>query len=413
MEAQFIMMPMTRPGIVVLLDRPDERGLVVSAYADMTVQDGFHRYVEQNLENLAAEAAKLLSGADARKALEENLDVIREAIRTEYDPTAAGMAIFSGASTKLRHVMNLEFPVENRLVIDEEPFVLPLLERWYGEPPYLVALFDSNEAQLFEARHGRSEPLDNLSRADAGQEVQRDKPRFTHKKRFAATHHERLQGTEDAPLFRELAEAVREHWREGNFAGLILLGKPQYTGPLRGLLPKEIEAVVAGGAAHPMTAQPDEIADDASRLAFDWEARREQEILSELNERWKENHLVANGPTDVLDALQQGRATRILLGTRRDIPGAQCLDCGYRFGAPVGVCPYCQGRCRNVSAVQDIMRLSMRHAVPISLFRAADNNPLDRAGGLAAFVRAPANWAPNDQLARASEGHESSAPQGG
>src|SRR4051812_33982587 len=123
MEAEFIMMPMTRPGIEMLLDRAEGPGLVVSAYTDMTVQDGFHRYVEQNLQNLAAEAAKLLSEADAGKVFEENLDVIREAIRREYAPPAAGMAIFPGTASGLRQVMNLEFRVENRLVIDEEPFV--------------------------------------------------------------------------------------------------------------------------------------------------------------------------------------------------------------------------------------------------------------------------------------------------
>jgi peptide subunit release factor 1 (eRF1) len=399
------MVILTRPGIEILLDRPGESGLVVSAYADMRVQDGFHRYVRQHLDNLAAGAARLVGEARARKELEQSLEVVREAARDNVDPSARGLAVFAGISRGLRQVMPLEYPVENRLVIDEEPFILPLMERWYGEPPYLAALFDSNQAHLFEARYGRSEPLGDLVRDDACQDIQRDKPRFTYKKRFAATRHERLQGTEDAPFFREVARTIADHWKDQDFAGLILLGKPQHTSAVRGQLPRELESLVVGEASHPLATPPDELADDAARLAAEWESRREREILTELNERRKENHLVATGPTDVLDAVQQGRAVQVLLGARRDVPGAHCPDCGYHFGAPVGVCPYCQGRCRTVNAVQDIMRLAIRHGIAVHLFRIpADRDPLQRCGGIAALLRAPAHWAPNSRLADATEG---------
>jgi hypothetical protein len=110
----------------------------------------------------------------------------------------------------------------------------------------------------------------------------------------------------------------------------------------------------------------------------------------------------------VLDALQQGRAVQVLLGARRDVPGAHCPDCGYRFGAPVGVCPYCNGRCRPVNAVQDVMRLAMRHGIAVHLFRyPPDRDPIQRSGGIAALLRAPANWAPNARTAGAAEGRSS------
>src|SRR5205823_1991433 len=173
------------------------------------------------------------------------------------------------------------------------------------------------------------------------------------------------------------------------------------------LLPKELDIPIVGEAAHAMyAALPDDLTEDVSRLVNDWQAEQERQILAELSERWKRDHLVANGATEVLDALQQGRAAQVLIGTRRDIPGAHCMDCGYRFGAPVMACPYCQGRCRNVNAVQDIMRLAMRHWVPVHLFRVpAPSDPLEPAGGVAALLRAAANWAPNAEVARASEGH--------
>ena len=316
------MMPITRQQVEILLDTPDQRDYVVSAYADLTVRDGFKRYLEQSLNHQAKSADAALARAPARKDLDANINVIREAVQVELNSEARGLAVFSSVARGLREVIPLEFPVENHLVIDEEPFLLPLLERWYCEPAFLIALFNDNEAHLYERHHGRPEPVRDLEREDATQDIQRDKPRFTYKKRFTATRHERLHGTEDSPFLRELSDAIAERWKEGDFAGLVLLGKPQDTAALRKVLPKTLDAVVVGEATHAMTGNTDDLNDAVSRLVDDWQSERQRQVLAEFHERLKEKHLVANGATEVLDALQQGRATQILFGTRRDIPGA-------------------------------------------------------------------------------------------
>src|SRR5262249_42541751 len=72
-EAHSIMMPMTRQQVEILLDTPNQRDYVVSAYADMTVQDGFNRYVDRYLKNQARAAGEALAAAEARKDLDANL----------------------------------------------------------------------------------------------------------------------------------------------------------------------------------------------------------------------------------------------------------------------------------------------------------------------------------------------------
>jgi peptide subunit release factor 1 (eRF1) len=239
-----------------------------------------------------------------------------------------------------------------------------------------------------------------------GQDIQRDKPRFTFKKRFAQTRHERLFGMENDRFLKAVAEAVREHWQGEDFAGLILLGQPAITGPLRKLLHREVAEAVVAEAAHAMTAEPEDLTADVAPLIARAGAEREAAALAELRERCKEKHRVALGATDVLDALQQGRATSILVGNQADIPGARCTSCNYRLGAPVRSCPYCGGTTRAVNAVQDILVMAMRHGVPVLLVcrPSAKEDPLAPANGVAALLRAEANWAPDHAAAAASEG---------
>ncbi len=397
------MMPITRRDIEILLDTPDRRDYVVSAFVDRRVQDGFHRYIDVQLRNQAREANQALSEAKARKALEANIEAILRAV-DGADSAAKGLAVYSGVERKLFHVVSLDFPVENQLVIDEEPFVLPLLERWYGDPNYLVAVVDSRHAHLFEVHTGVAEEVKGIDRDIP--EMQRDKPRFTYKKRFSQTHHERLQSLDNDEFFKEIAGVIADHWKTGAFTGLILLGQPPATAALRRLLSKDLNGSVVEEHAQTMTSRPEDVADDVTRVMERWREIQRSEILGELQERWKRNHLVADGPTAVLDALQQGRATRVVIGPRRDLGGARCNDCGYRFGAPVGTCAYCQSPTRTVNAVQEILRMALRHRVPVFLFeRGLTEDPLARAGGVAALLRAEANWAPDASTAQATQGH--------
>jgi len=397
------MQPIKRQQVEILLDTPAQHDYVVSAYVDMTVRDGFERDPGRFLKNQARAAGVALAEAAARKDLDANIEVIRDAVQHEASPTARGLAVFSSVARGLRHVIPLEFPVENSLVIDEEPFLLPLLERWYCDPSFLIVLFNENEAHFFEWNHDHPEPVRDLERGDVAQQIQRDKPRFSFKKRFAATRHERLHATEDAQFLHELSDAIAGRANESGFDGLVLLGQSQETAALRRLLPKNLEALVVVEAPHTMSGGVDDLDDVVRRFLDDWQIEHQRQFLAELKERWKENHLVANGATEVLDALQQGRAAQVLLGTRRDMPGARCPDCDYRFGAPVAVCPYCQSRCQNVNAAQDILRLAVRHRVPVAVFRVpAKEDPLEPVGGVAALLRAGDNWSTRAKVSQES-----------
>jgi hypothetical protein len=387
------MMPMTRRDLEILLDSPDRRDYVVSAYVDLRVKDGFRRDVDVTLRNLAREASEALSEAKARKSLEANLEPISRAALTA-DSGARGLAAFSGAERGLFHAVALDFPVETRLVIDEEPFLLPLLENWYGTPRYLVARIDSRELDLFEAHSGVTEPVETVRREIP--EFQRDKPRFTYKKRMAQAWHERLHSLDEDEFFKHAAEIIAQSYNNGaGFRGLILMGQPPITAAARRQLPKPVEQAVIDERPIAKRDKPDDVGEEVSGVLHAWHERRTRELLDELAQRWKEHHHVADGPTDVLDALQQGRATQIVIGPRRDIAGARCPACDYRFGAPIATCVYCNSPTRTVSALQEILRFAMKQHVPVHVLD--PNEPTDaisQHGDVVALTRADANWAP-------------------
>ncbi|MEW4567956.1 hypothetical protein AB1L88_08825 [Tautonia sp. JC769] len=395
------MMPITRDDLEILLDTPQQLDYVVSAYADLTVRDGFRHFARTELANIARDADVALSEAEARKALDEHLEPILKDLE-QAKPGTRGLAAFSAPGRGLFHVVHLNFPVENKLVLDEDPFILPLLERWFGDPSYLVALVDSHELHLFEAHSGHAEHVTGLNK-EVPTEIQRDKPRFTYKKRFLDAWHERQQQLTNDQFLKGAAEAISDHYRGGAFTGLILLGQAPTTSAIRRLLHKEADAAVVLEHAQAMRPEPKvkDVEDDVARAMDQWRAAERGRLLDELEQRWERNHLVANGPTEVLDALQQGRAVEVIFGPDRTMPGARCLSCGYRFGAPTAECVYCNGRTISVNAVQEILRMAIRQRMArVHLLDRPDErapDPMARANGVAAFLRAEANWAPPEK----------------
>lgn len=388
-------MPIKRRDLEILLDAPARSDYVVSAYADLRVQPGFRRYAEVELGNLARSAQLAMNGPEARRALDDHLEPILRAVESA-DPGARGIAAFSSPSRGLFHVIRLNFPVENRLVIDEEPFVLPLLEHWYGVPSYLLAVVDSRQLQLFEAFAGVPESVGGVSR-QIDRDTQRDKPGFTYKRRFSHTFYEHLHDLSQDDFLKQAAATIAEHMASGSFQNLILLGQPPVTSAVRRLLPRDAAAAVVDEHPQPMTSRADDLESAVAKAIDDWRHGQRARLLGELRERLARGHLVANGPSAVLDALQQGRATDVMLGLHRaEMPGARCHGCGYRFGQPTPSCPYCGEATRAVDAAQEILRLALRQQVARVHLMKPNGEPdaLTSCSGVAAFLRAEANWSP-------------------
>ncbi|GIW86031.1 MAG: hypothetical protein KatS3mg108_0355 [Isosphaeraceae bacterium] len=383
------MMPMTRRDLEILLDHPDRRDYVVSAYVDLRVTDGFRRGgdVETILRNLGREARASLAEAKARKSLDEALDdVIRMASATE--PAARGVACFRGIERGLRHVVALDFAVATRLVIDEEPFVLPLLVQWYTAPRCLAAQVDSHGVRLYERYGGVTEPVASRIR-----DVADDASRLNFKRQNGHEWHEHLSDLDHDPFLRAGAEEIAAWARGGAFDWVVVFGPSPITAAVVRRLPREVAARVVEGGSIDRSEGLDGVAQRLEAVLAEVQARQVRQVLEEFQGRWKEGHLLADGATETLDALQQGRAEQVLVGPRRDLGGARCPACGYRFGAPIGQCVYCQTPTRTVNALQEILRLAMRQQVPVLILEDAEAaRVLSRNGQVAALLRADLNW---------------------
>src|SRR5512135_2018393 len=186
---------------------------------------------------------------------------------------------FSAASRGFFLAQPAPVPYENRLVVDEEPYVVPLLEADFRERGYLVVLIDTHRACWSAAGPGGSRPLGAIDEAvpkkqhSAGERWGKQQATIERHRKDHILH-----------VQKELARRVEEAWGEYPYRGIVLLGEHEVLEQFRGLLPPRLAARVVHEAPHAWTEEQAKI-DEEVRAVLAEARANEARVLEELDRR--------------------------------------------------------------------------------------------------------------------------------
>ena len=385
------MIDVTQDAIQVLLDRPRGKGMIVSCYADTSVRAGFLSLWQQHLSNEAsAIEQRLADDHQGRAHFARDLALIRHALEEPPVQRARGMALFSAAELGLFQSFALGVPVKDCLVLDEEPYLVPLLEAMHRQRRYLLVLTDSHRARLYEAAWGHAHLL---------QEIEEAVPR---RQKSAGE----LWGTQQATIARhredhllhfrkELARAIERAWPSAPFRGLILLGEHDMLEALRAELPSSLAERVVHTRPYSWARKRPDLDATVQQVLDETFRTHDAQLVAELERRLHEHHLVAVGPQEVLNALRNGQVGYpgfVILEPDRGEAAARCTHCESVFTTRQATCPFCHGVCEKVNLWQEILLFANRHNITA---HTVENHPaLSQHGGVAAVLSRAEPWEP-------------------
>lgn len=380
---------LSREHIQMLMDQPRTKGMVLTCFADTSVAEGFETHW---LPWFKTEASGLrehfADDHQARQEFDRNVAAIRAALEAPDARQARGMAVFSAASRGFLLALPSDVPFENRLILDEEPYAVPLIEAYLRQRGFLVVLADTHRGRLYAAGRGGSRQFDELNEA------------VPRKNRSAGERWGKQQATiarhrEDHILHfhKELADRVERAWDESLYQGIVLLGEREVLAQVLHLLPERIARRVVHQAPHGWTEAESEIDAEVRTAIEAQQTVREQVVLSELARRLEEGRAVATGPQEVIVALRNGQVAELIAGPDSGAPAARCTNCGSLFAFERDACPYCAAPCRKGNLWQEVLNLALAHGVWVNLVRRSAE--LDRHSGMAALLaRDEPQWAP-------------------
>ncbi|HEV7807201.1 MAG TPA: hypothetical protein VGO80_15370 [Solirubrobacteraceae bacterium] len=279
---------------------------VLSLYLDLNPTDfGTHRARRSAWTSLLNEARERVEQTDTDHEGTVSLrgDLERAAAFLEdYSPKGGrGVAILACSADDLFDTFTLPRSTRTRIVVDDSPYVTPLLHA-ADHREWLIVLVDAHHARFL---HGNSDHVEEVGRvvdSVAGQ----------HERSGPSDHQRWVEHEVDQHLDKTAREVDRQ-LRGDRLERVLVGGPPEAASRFEAALSNHARERLAGRfdvdieAAHP---------DDVRRAAlecFDEDERRhERQRLDRLAERLGRGERAVAGPRDVLAMLEQARVETLL-----------------------------------------------------------------------------------------------------
>lgn len=374
-----------------LMDHARGQGMVVSCYADLAVSGGVRSLWRERLDVAVQQVAGTLKDDDdARRELERNAAVIRETLASPAAKRAHGAAVFSGVQSGLLRAFLVGMPFVDRLVVDEEPYIVPLLELLHRQRRFLVVHTDTHHGRVYSTGRGSTRLL---------MEIAESVPR----KHGASGE---LWGKQQATIARhredhllryrkELVREIERAWPDEPYAGIVLMGEHVVLEHLRKELPASLAAHVMAEGPYPFVGSRARLEVRVAQLVDDAAREHDRRLADDIKMRIVEGRGVATGPQGVIDAIRNSQVNwpgSVVLEPDRGEPAWRCTGCDSIFAAPTEPCPYCGARCRKANLWQEIALLAERHAITVHFV--GPDVGLAKVGGAAAILTRDHPWEP-------------------
>jgi len=350
--------------------RPDD-GKVVSIYLNLDPTEFASGAARATAINSVLDEA----GRAAREedpAARDDVDRVREAFKGFDFQGAHGVAVFACGAEDLLEVIKLPRTVDNAVVIDDSPYVEPLVEVQAGAR-YGVVLVNRQTARIFRGSRDR---LDEVARVD--DEVHRRHDQGG----WSQARYQRSIDKEATDHLKNAAdELLRRHKRrpfEALFVGAPEAVYNEFCERIHPYLKERVAGRVDVDVEHTSV---DEVQHAASSTIEAHERKLEKEALDRL-----QGGRGAAGLEDTLTALNEQRVEVLLLQDNFDAAGVCCPQCGWLGASRVEACP-----ADGTATVgrDDITDLAVRRAITQSaqVVRVSDDDRLEEMGSIAAVLR--------------------------
>ncbi len=289
------------------------------------------------LDSLLAEAERRWGGDDQishvdRIALREDIETARALFADERKlapESARGLAIFLAAPVGLCDVVSLPEPVDPAVVLEERPFIEPLIELASPER-WCVLLVSHRASRIFT---GTRERL--LEVADVLDDVHRHHAQGG----WSQARYQRGVEMETDWHIRGTCALLFARFQRRAFDRLLLAGPSELHHRVEHELHRDLRGRLAGSFEIDVErATADEVHRRAMPLIEAEERRREEDALARLEEGLAPSGHGAVGLDEVLEALNERRVGTLLLNHGFMAPGFACPSCG-RLATDAPTCP--------------------------------------------------------------------------
>jgi protein required for attachment to host cells len=366
-----------------LADHKTGEGMVVTCYADTSVTGGVRPLWREHVKNEVKRMDETLADSPAARAeFHRNVAAIETVLSNRRLASARGVAVFASSQRNLLRTYALASPVPHRLVVNEEPYLVPLLELLHRQRRYLVVHTNTHRGRLYTAVPGAAHLLEEIS--EEVPKSHRAAGELWGKQQATIARHR-----EDhiRHYFKELAGEIARAWPEERYDGIVLLGEHEVLQELRTHLPDHLTRRVVGEAPYAWVGRQPSLASMIAAIHDGALREHDRQVFADVKRRLMERHHIAIGPQAVIDAIRNdevGFRGSVVMESDRGDMASRCAACGSLFARVVEECPSCHGRCEKTNLWQAIALLAAGHHISVHFVEGGRG--LEKQGGVVALL---------------------------
>lgn len=336
-------------------------GLILTCYADLSVQDGMHRPGIGVVKHAASLIKQSIpDNLKDQKEFEKNYDAVLKTLENPEFHHSSAIAIFSANQRDQFEIIPLGIPIRSDLIYHEEPYLVPLLQTFFlQQRRYLVLAFDNNHARLFLADFTGIQPVKEWQ-SDVPPKQHSSGERGGWSQPGIAHHREALLNRYEQEIVVQLTKSLQAY----PTIELILLGHEVAVNQLKHRLPNPLrDRVVQTGTCNHLESET------SLRKAIHELIKKQNGIdiksrVDELKKRQGGTEGFAKGAGEVLQALDDGKLGQkgcLLLGPDPREAVVRCSSCRYLTLDNIQTCPRCGSGCKSCNLWEEFLLRALRH----------------------------------------------------
>ncbi|CAN5896737.1 hypothetical protein BH23PLA1_BH23PLA1_04080 [soil metagenome] len=318
----------------------------------------------------------LADDTDEAEHFERNMDLLREALEADREPSP-GLCLFACWALDFLRVYPLPVPVLSLLRVDAAPYIRPLAELQDEHEDFLIIAENSQGARVFQVTSATAEQEDQVK----GDVKNRVRKGGWSQQRYARRREKQLHD-----YAKEVAERLEVLCRQQEFDRIILLGSDEATREIESSLSQQVAARVVGRKSVDLHCSDQDLVEQAYALYFEEERASEERLWETIKGEYLRGGLAVAGAADVLEAALVGRIEAMIVTRDAKLPGVRCRDCGQVVAGAPTTCPACASdSVFPVDLVEDLV-----HQLEQTSAEAEFTDPipgLSKLGDVAALLR--------------------------
>jgi hypothetical protein len=294
-----------------------------------------------------------------------------------FNRQGRSLVMFSCAAHDFWWAKNYMVPVEDAVFVGRRPYVRQLAQLMDTYERYGVVHVDSLGARLYVFNMGVLEAAEGY----LGEEVKVHKAGG-----WAAARYQRHEVGVAQQNLQDAAEFAEDFYRRAATRRLLLAGTDKNVARFQEMLSQRLRAMVMGHFAAGANATPAELSDKAIKLVQKAAAEKAKATADEIVDIVHKQGNAVAGLAETLTAVQDGRATQIVVLSGFARPAFRFVDTGYILLDLGDDKELGSGRVQELpDAVESVLRRAMAQGIGVTILD--EHAGLDQLGKIAALTR--------------------------